>query len=474
MDSYEPHPGGVTRGLSGTGRGGSGLSRIEHIVVFMQENRSYDHYFGAYRHGRGFSDPEAISLPCGRDVFHQPDTSRPEGYLLPFHLDTRRTAAANAGDVDHSWIRSHDVFNGSAYDGWIPAKGPQSMGYFTRSDLSYYYGLADAFTLCDRYHCSALSSTAPNRLYLMTGTIDPEGNNGGPEFDDCEPNPGFTWTTYPERLEAAGVSWRVYQTPDNFNDNALAWFAQYQSAPASSPLSTKGLATTGLDAWIDDVRNDSLPNISWIISSGPFSEHPGTGSPARGCWLTDQLLQALSANPKVWQKTAFILNYDENGGFFDHVVPPLPPAGTPDEFVDGLPIGLGIRVPMMMLSPYSRGGNIVSDVFDHTSVLRLMEQRFGVEEPNISAWRRQTCGDLTSCFDFGGGAHGIPRLPDVRDDVFQHFASEALRGPGVETLIGHPQVIPSQERRQPTRRRTRPPLAGPPAERQIEALPRVR
>lgn len=430
-------------------RGGSGLSRIEHVVVFMQENRSYDHYFGAFPHGRGFDDPDAVTLPSGRDVFHQPDPSRPEGYLLPFHLDTGHAAGANPGDVDHSWAGGHDVFNGTAYDGWIGAKGPRAMGYYRRRDMAYYYGLADAFTLCDAYHCSALSSTAPNRLYLMTGTIDPDGHNGGPEFDDSVAQPGFTWTTYPERLEQAGVSWQVYQTPDNFNDNALAWFAQYQLAPASSPLARKGIASTGLDAWIDDVRNDTLPNVSWIISSAAFSEHPGTGSPARGFWLTDQLVQALRDNPKVWRKTAFILNYDENGGFFDHVVPPLPPTGTPKEFVGGEPIGLGIRVPMLMLSPYSRGGNIVSEVFDHTSVLRFLEQRFGVEEPNISAWRRQTCGDLSACFDFAGGAHEIPRLPDVRDDVFRHFASEGLRGPGVETLVRDPQRLPFQEGRRP-------------------------
>ena len=231
-------------------RGGSGLSRIEHVVVFMQENRSYDHYFGAYPHGRGFSDPDAIDLPGGRDVFHQPDPGRPEGYLLPFHLDTGLAAGANPGDVDHSWGGGHDVFNGAAYDGWIGAKGPRAMGYYTRRDMAYYYGLADAFTLCDAYHCSALSSTAPNRLYLMSGTIDPDGHNGGPEFDDSVQQPAFTWTTYPERLERAGVSWQVYQTPDNFNDNALAWFAQYQSAPAASPLARKGMASTGIDRWL--------------------------------------------------------------------------------------------------------------------------------------------------------------------------------------------------------------------------------
>jgi phospholipase C len=428
-------------------RRSSGLARIEHIVVFMQENRSYDHYFGAYRNGRGFSDPGAIALPSGRDVFHQPDPSQPEGYLLPFHLDTRRAAAANFGDVDHSWGTSHDALDGGAYDGWVKAKGPLALGYFTRSDMSFCYGLADAFTLCDRYHCSVLSSTNPNRMYLMSGTIDPDGKNGGPEIGNSEPKPGFTWTTYPERLQKAGVSWRVYQTPDNFDDNALAWFAQFQSAPPSSPLFQRGLTFTGFDTWIDDVRNDRLPSISWLISSASFSEHPGTGAPARGFWLTEQLLRALADNPRVWRKTAFILNYDENGGFFDHVPPPLPPAVTPGEFVQGLPIGLGIRVPLIMVSPYSRGGNIVSDVFDHTSVLRLMEERFGVEESNITAWRRKTCGDLTSCFDFDGGVHGFPSLPDVNRDVFRQFASEALRGPGIDSLVTHPQVPPKQEGR---------------------------
>jgi phospholipase C len=423
-----------------------GLSRIEHIVVFAQENRSYDHYFGAYRGGTGFSDPHPLTLPGGRDVFHQPDPSQPEGYLLPFHLDTAHAAAANFGDVDHSWGGSHAALNGGRYDGWVGAKGPLAMGHFTRADMSYYYGLADAFTLCDRYFCSVLSSTNPNRMYLMSGTIDPSGRNGGPEINNNEPTPGFTWTTYPERLEQAGVSWQVYQTPDNFDDNALAWFARFQAASPSSPLYRRGMVFNGLDAWIDDVRNDNLPNVSWLVSSASFSEHPGTGAPARGFWLTDQLIRALADNPRVWKKTAFILTYDENGGFFDHVPPPLPPTGTADEFVNGLPIGLGIRVPTLMISPYSRGGAIVSDIFDHTSVLRLMEQRFGVEEPNISAWRRATCGDLTTCFDFEGGAHGIPHLPDVRADVFRHFGSEALRAPGAGTFIKHPQVAPVQER----------------------------
>jgi phospholipase C len=424
----------------------SGLSRIEHVVVLTQENRSYDQYFGAYRKGRGFSDRNVLTLPSGKDVFHQPDPSQPEGYLLPFHLDTENIAAANLGDVDHSWSGGLAALNGGTYDGWVGAKGPLALGYFTRNDMSYYYGLADAFTLADGYHCSMLSSTNPNRMYLMTGTIDPQGKNGGPETNNAEPTPGFTWTTYPERLQKAGVSWQVYQTPDNFDDNTLAWFDTFMTAPRTSQLWQRGMRTTGMDEWINDVRHDRLPSVSWLVPSASFSEHPGTGSPARGFWLTQQLLQVLADNPRVWKKTAFIINYDENGGFFDHVPPPLAPAGTVDEYINGKRIGLGIRVPMLMVSPWSRGGEVVSTTYDHTSVLRLLEERFGVEEPNISAWRRKTCGDLTGMFDFEGGGHGFPQLPDVRKDVFRHFASEAIVGAGWDQLVRHPQVAPRQER----------------------------
>jgi len=288
-----------------------------------------------------------------------------------------------------------------------------------------------------------LGPTNPNRLYLMSGMVDAAGKYEGPVIDNAE-TPPYTWTTYPERLEQAGVSWKIYQSPDNFDDNALAWFAQFQQAPTSSPLYQKGMAVSGLQAFIDDIRSDSLPSVSWLVGPTLYSEHPGGGAPARGCYLTDRFLRALADNPRVWRKTAFILNYDENGGFFDHVLPPLPPAGTADEFVNGLPIGLGIRVPMLMISPWSRGGEVVSDTFDHTSVIRLLEQRFGVEEPNISAWRRQTVGDLTSCFDFEDGGHGFPHLPDVRRDLLQQLDSEALK---LIPAPPEPQRAPEQEAR---------------------------
>jgi phospholipase C len=114
-------------------------------------------------------------------------------------------------------------------------------------------------------------------------------------------------------------------------------------------------------------------------------------------------LDAIAANEALWRRTLFVLCYDENDGMFDHVPPPVPPAGTTNEFVDGLPIGLGFRVPAIVVSPWSVGGYVCSDVLDHTSLIRLIEARFGVTEPNISAWRRATSGDLTTALRLPGG-----------------------------------------------------------------------
>ena len=162
---------------------------------------------------------------------------------------------------------------------------------------------------------------------------------------------------------------------------------------------------------VDDARNDRLPQVSWIVAPTAQSEHPDY-FPAAGAEYTAQKLDAIASNPDVWAKTLFILTYDENDGIFDHVPPPTPPKGTKEEFVtktspggtpgDGLPIGLGFRVPTTVVSPWTVGGRICSDVFDHTSLIRLIESRFGVTEPHLSAWRRQTCGDLTSALRLSG------------------------------------------------------------------------
>ena len=138
---------------------------VKHVVILMQENRSFDHYLGALRGVRGFDDPRPAILPDGRSVWHQPKSA--SSYVLPFHLDTATTASQCLGDIDHSWKGTHARWKD--YNAWISAKGPMSMGHFTRADLPFYYALADAFTVCDAYYCSHFGPTNPNRMHLFTG-----------------------------------------------------------------------------------------------------------------------------------------------------------------------------------------------------------------------------------------------------------------------------------------------------------------
>jgi phospholipase C len=388
----------------------TGWRDIRHIVILMQENRSFDHYFGTMPGVRGFADPAAIKLPDGRSVFCQPDPRHADGYLLPFRYNTALTSAQATPDLDHHWPSQHQAWSGGRMDGWIAAKGQHTMGYFTKDDIPFHWALAEAFTLCDNYHCSVLGPTDPNRLYMWTGTTDPGGRGGGPVMGD-EPsfeNMVLSWTTYPERLERAGISWKVYQQEDNFDNNALAWFRQYRTARRSSPLCQRGMVKGPAGAFEDDARHGRLPQVSWLVAPAAQSEHPSF-LPAAGAEYTAQKLDAIAANPDVWARTVFILTYDENDGLFDHVPPPTPPPGTPGEFIDGQPIGLGFRIPVTIVSPWTAGGRVCSEVFDHTSLIRLIEARFGVREPNISAWRRKTCGDLTSAFRFSSRPARFPR-----------------------------------------------------------------
>lgn len=411
------------------------LQDVAHIVVLTQENRSFDHYFGNCNGVRGFSDRFAIPLADGRAA-------------QPFHLDTKANfALMRCEGTAHTWPDAQQAWANGKLDQWIHAKGAHSVGYFERSDIPFHYALADAFTLCDAYHCSFQGGTTPNRLFLWTGTNDPHALGRGPAtFNDIAtltPQSGrdsYTWTTYPERLQAAGISWQIYQTiDDNYDDNPLAFFKVFREAYAGDPgsseqLRARGCSTRNLDQLKADVLANALPQISWIVAGELDSEHPGASSPAQGAHFTARVLEALTANPEVWSRTVLILNYDENDGFYDHVPPPAVPsyvAWHPDpaqrqlagdstvdtrgEYHEHLvsyrnsaqdkallhqPYGLGPRVPMFVISPWSRGGWVNSQVFDHTSVIRFMERRFGVMEPNISSWRRAVCGDLTSALDF--------------------------------------------------------------------------
>ena len=425
---------------------------IKHVVLLMQENRSFDHYFGMLSGVRGFGDPRALTLSSGMSVFHQPDAENPKGYMLPFHLDSFSTSAQKIPSTSHAWAVQHQAWNGGKMDQWLPAhrkadgaKGPYTMGYFKRQDIPFHYALAEAFTICDAYHCSVMGPTWPNRLYWMTGTVDPEGGAGGPVIKNAAPPEGFRWTSYAERLEEADVSWRTYQWGDvgTHDHNLFKFFATFRDAAAGSPLKVKGLPEPEIGRFEYDCLNDRLPTVSWIMPSAIANEHPDH-LPAAGAQFIAEIIDAIAANPDVWAKTAFILNYDENDGLFDHVPPPVPPDGTPGEFVGGLPIGGGFRVPCIIVSPWTVGGFVCSQPFDHTSVLQLLERVTGVRETNISDWRRKTFGDLTSAFRFGEAAVRPPVLPDTGGMLqLAHYAAANLPAPPIP---GVDQQGPIQEK----------------------------
>lgn len=452
------------------------LQDVQHVVILMQENRSFDHYFGCLRGVRGFGDPRPLRLPSGRPVWYQPESGASDRYVLPFRLNSQTSSAQWMKDLNHDWKGSHATWK--HHDAWIAQKTAMTMGHFQREDLPFYYALADAFTICDGYHASLFGPTNPNRMYMFTGTSGLSVGNDGEQAvnnrddgnwtaDMARDNatfPGYTWTTYSERLQQAGVSWQVYQEFDNYGDNSHPYFANFRNLDRGSPLYRRGRAIVPgstadnakasrgehlVAAFERDVRSGNLPQVSWIVAPYLLSEHP-EATPAYGESLSARLLEVLAASPQVWSKTVFLINYDENDGFFDHVPPALPAtdpaigASNVDlrgEDYHGVPVGLGPRVPMLVVSPWSRGGWVDSQVFDHTSVLRFLERRFGVAEPNISPWRRAIAGDLTSTLDFAGHDDARVALPDTRDFIARADATAALPAPQRPAQ----QALPMQE-----------------------------
>ena len=476
---------------------------VEHIVIFMQENRSFDHYFGALAGVRGFGDRFPIPVPDSPDYRHRtvwaqyndkPDEGAPRT-VLPYRLNTQEAfETVRVASTPHTWSNAQDAWDAGRMGRWPAAKKNHSMAYYEAADMPFQYAMARAFTVCDAYHCSFTGGTNTNRLFVWTGTNDGAGRGNGPALGNVynkltggDPAGAYTWTTYPERLEAAGVSWRIYQDmADNYSLNPTAGFKAYRDAYHGVPgslaaLKDKALTTRGLDLLRQDVLDGTLPQVSWICATKAGSEHPSPSSPAQGADYTARVLDALTANPDVWSKTVLLLMFDENDGFFDHMPPPAPPsrdaggalagASTVDtqgeyhEHITGVEkddtpahlhgvYGLGPRVPMYVLSPWTKGGWVNSQVFDHTSVLRFVEQRFGVAEPNISAWRRAVCGDLTSIFDFA--------TPNNNDELLRALPPTAERAGQASALAGT--VVPPAPA-QPS------PARQPPGTRPSRALP---
>ncbi len=557
-------PDAIARAMAIRPNAGTTFRDAEHVVILMQENRSFDHAYGALQGVRGFRDPRAHILPNGNAVWFQTD-ARGDTYA-PFHLDMNATSSTWIGGLPHSWPDQVDARNDGKYDKWLIAKPkrnlPFTLGHYARHDIPFYYALADAFTVCDQAFCSSLTGTTPNRLFLWSGAIRrdaadfPRVQNGDTDYDK-----EAAWRTFPERLEEARVSWRIYQNEislgtgfsdsedawlSNFTDNPIEWFSQFNvrfsksrraylpaflaAAPAEiaereRALRDQSLATdtrTKLEreladlrakvasaeserrtytdaAWDaltaqakslherafttnvrdpayrsitnltyqegatqrdvdvpsgdvlhqfrEDVSSGALPAVSWLVAPQNFSDHPG--SPWYGAWYVSEVLDILTKNPEVWKKTVFILCYDENDGYFDHVPPFVAPhpsrpeTGKASQGIDtsvewanahgrDSAIGLGYRVPLVVASPWSRGGCVNSEVFDHTSVLRFLEVWLGargtpVKETNISDWRRTVCGDLTSIFrPYDGESQATP-TPVQRNAEVERIHSAKFR-----------------------------------------------
>ena len=475
-------PSSIARALEipANNRTGS-LADVEHIVILMQENRAFDHYFGTLRGVRGYGDPRAVKLPNGDPVWKQPTSSG--GYVMPFHPGAPSLGLQFLEDLAHDWDTTHSAVNSGKYDQWVPQKGTTTMAHLNRSDIPFHYALADAFTICDAYHCSFLGATDPNRYHMWTGWVGNDGSGGGPVLDNAEA--GYDWSTYPERLVSAGITWKIYQDqgagltaaeywgwgPDayigNYGDNSLLYFHQYQNSLPGSPLFEAALTGTDIssggtlfDEFRADIAAGKLPQVSWIVAPEAYTEHPNW--PANyGAWYISQFLDALTANPEVWSKTAFFLCYDENDGFFDHVVPPTVPASraqglstidTVNEYFEGNAeypagaIGLGVRVPMIVISPWSKGGYVSSELFDHTSLIRFIEQRFGPGNPelietNITPWRRAVSGDLTSAFNFKSPNDAKVALPST----IAYIPPDANRHPDYVPTPPVDQSLPVQE-----------------------------
>jgi len=547
---------------------GSTYLDAEHVVILMQENRSFDHSYGTLRGVRGFNDPRALKLADGNPVWVQ--TNDAGQSYSPFRLNIKDTNATWMGCLPHSWTDQVDARNGGRYDRWLQAKRssekrfadmPLTMGYYNREDIPFYYAMADAFTVCDQNFCSSLTGTTPNRLYLWTGTIrekPSQDSHANVLNSDVDYEHEASWTTFPERLEQHGVSWKIYQNElsldvgfsdeeaawlANFGDNPIEYFSQFnvrymptyrkqleklsktlgpeiealknrKTVAAETPaqlaarqkqilqktaqlaavqkaiprwteanfaklsahdknLFEKAFCTNTADPhyreletlnykdgnadrsiripkgdvlhqFRQDVETGKLPTVSWLVAPAAFSDHPG--SAWFGAWYIAEALDILTKNPEVWKKTVFLLTYDENDGYFDHVPPFVAPnpkrpetgavskkADCTVEFVEleqdrkrkpanqarESSIGLGYRVPLVIASPWSRGGSVCSQVFDHTSPLQFLEKLLShktgkkIEEPNISPWRRAVCGDLTSAFEpyNGESLSGVP-VPD--------------------------------------------------------------
>lgn len=324
---------------------------IQHVIVDCQENRSLDHYYGYAPWIGSYGVPADYSQPDGLG-----------GSVEPFHFTSLSTS-----DISHSWASIHNQWNNGQMDGFYTTNGIDCMGYYTEQDLPYYYSLFDDFALCVNYFCSVLGPTYPNRFYLVAGTSG--GITTGGVY-------GYGVLDYPmslDLLEAGSVSWKVYNVgglddvEQGQSDNVFVFFKRWQNDPRT---------TARKQDYFDDLQNGNLPQVSFIIPSytNGWDEHP-PADVSFGMGIQKELIEALRASA-YWSSSAYILTYDEHGGYFDHLAPPVLDA-----------YGAGMRVPTWVISPYAKKQHLEPTLYEHSSVLKFIEAVFGL--PTLASINHQ-------------------------------------------------------------------------------------
>ncbi len=314
---------------------------IKHVIIDVQENRSFDHYYGHAPFAGSYGIPAGYKQPNGRG-----------GFVSPHHLTSRTTR-----DISHWWSETHREYNGGAMDGFYTTDGPNALGYYTAADLAFYYSLFESSTLCVNYFCSVLGPTYPNRFYLVAGTSGGITNNSVY---------GYGMFDYPiilDLLEAARVSWKIYNIGfDNVtagdSDNVFVFWKRWAHDPRT---------VAGKNDYLKDLQLGRLPQVSFIIPSFPrhWDEHPPADI-AIGMGIQKELITAFKRST-AWSNSVYIHTYDEAGGFFDHVPPPQ---------VDAF--GLGIRVATWVISPFARPRHLEPALYEHVSILKFIEAVFGL------------------------------------------------------------------------------------------------
>lgn len=481
------------------------IKDVKHIVILMQENRAFDHYYGTMRGVRGFGDPFPHPTVSGQPVWYQKDgRGEHAGTTLPFPI-LQKDNWAFPPDLPHGFSDQQGAWGQGQASYWPQYKSPSTMGHYTRAELPFQFALAEAFTIGDAYYCAICSGTDPNRISHFSGSswdpalaargtpctdADSEPNNlrcwvrgtwpdPGYSYNEIAPNEPFVWPNIADVLTEADVSWRIYQDMNNNWTGAMNGFLAFKSFRDAKPGSTiyeNGMTTWTIADLQADVQHDRLATVNWVLPSAVESEHPGApSSPGHGGYFVETVLEALTSNPEVWASTIFILNFDENDGYFDHALRPAVPsyditgdlqgkttmktAGlyfnnatrryssgsylNPADTISGdlRPWGLGARVPFTVVSPWSKGGWVNSEVASHASVGLFLEKWLGIKIPAISDWDRSILSDLTTFFDFKHPNDDLPRLPDLSNYAVLDAASKKL--PRVEPPAT--QAPPQQE-----------------------------